>query len=103
MRIKHHLDQLDDQTKPAEVPEGSRAEKAGNDLKRIQVEAQQKVAAAQGEADALRAQKEQITPELLQLRTIEMLRDKWDGHMPEFIAGANGALPRLDVLRPKSK
>jgi prohibitin 2 len=82
------------------------AEKAANDLKRIQIEAQQKIAAAEGEAQALKSQKEQITPELLQLRTIEMMREKWDGKLPEnyVSTGSNGgALPMFDVLAGNKK
>lgn len=76
-----------------------KAEQAQNDLARIKIEADQKVAAAQGEASALKAQKEQITPELLQLRTIEMLDKKWDGHLPENYYGGTAPLPMMDVLR----
>jgi prohibitin 2 len=76
-----------------------KAEQAQNDLARIKIEADQKVAAAQGEASALKAQKEQITPELLQLRTIEMLDKKWDGHLPENYYGGVSPLPMMDVLK----
>jgi prohibitin 2 len=79
-----------------------KAEKAENDLKRIQIEAQQQVAQAKGEAEALKAQKEQITPELLQLRTIEMMGQKWDGHLPENYVTTAG-LPMLDVLAGHKK
>jgi regulator of protease activity HflC (stomatin/prohibitin superfamily) len=74
------------------------AEKAKNDLERIKVQAQQQIAQAEGEAAALRAQREQVTPELLQLRTIEMMKEKWNGVLPETIVGGNGALPMMDVL-----
>lgn len=80
----------------AKVTAQQQAEKADNDLKRIKIEAEQKIAQAQGEAEALRSQKQEITPELLQLRTIEMMRDKWDGHFPQVISGT---LPMLDVLK----
>lgn len=83
----------------AKVTAIQNAEKATNDLKRIQIQAQQQVAQAQGEADALKAQKEQITPELLQLRTIEMMKEKWDGHLPVTMVGGSGALPMMDVLQ----
>lgn len=79
------------------------AEKAQNDLKRIQIEAEQQIAQAKGEAEALRAQKEQITPELLQLRTIEMMKEKWDGKLPDSIVGGNSALPMMDVLTRRGK
>jgi len=66
--------------------------KADRDLERIKVEANQRVVAAEGEARALAAQRQQITSELLDLRRIENERaaiDKWDGKMPQYItAGA---------------
>lgn len=82
----------------AKVVAAQNAEKAQNDLTRIRIEADQQIAQAKGEAEALRAQKEQITPELLQLRTIEMMKEKWDGHLPETMVGGSGALPMMDVL-----
>jgi len=66
------------------------AMKAQNDLERVKYEAQQKVTTAQAEADALKAQKEQITPELLQLRQIEVQSkaiEKWNGVMPTYSGG----------------
>jgi hypothetical protein len=52
----------------------------------------------------LNVQRTQITPELLQLRTIEMMQAHWDGHLPDvYIGGANGALPMIDVLKAASK
>jgi regulator of protease activity HflC (stomatin/prohibitin superfamily) len=79
------------------------AEKADNDLKRIKIQAQQQIAQAEGEAAALKAQKEQITPELLQLRTIEMMKAKWDGHLPENYYGGTAPLPFMDVLAGRQK
>lgn len=79
------------------------AEKATNDLTRIKIEADQKVAAAQGEAQALKAQKEQITPELLQLRMIEMLQSKWDGRLPENYYGGSSPLPIVEALKGAKK
>jgi prohibitin 2 len=87
----------------AKVTAQQLAEKATNDLKRIQIQAEQQVAQAKGEAEALRAQKEQITPELLQLRTIEMMKEKWNGVLPETIVGGNSALPMMDVLAAGKK
>lgn len=75
------------------------AEKASNDLAHIKVEAEQKVAAAQGEAAALKAQKEQITPELLQLRMIEMMREKWDGALPVNYYGGQAPLPVVQSVQ----
>lgn len=87
----------------AKVVAQQKAEEALNDLARIKTEAQQQIEAAKGEAEALRSQKEQITPELLQLRTIEMLTAKWDGHFPTTMVGSNGAIPMLDVLKGAGK
>lgn len=83
----------------AKVVAQQNAEKATNDLKRIQIQAQQQVAQAEGEAKALEVQKQQITPELLQLRTIEMMKDKWDGRLPENYFGGNAPLPMMDVFK----
>ena len=71
--------------------------KAKRDLERVQVEAQQKVALAQAEAESLRLQKQEITPDLIKLREIEVQRqaiDKWDGHLPNV---NGGAVPFLNV------
>lgn len=85
----------------SKVTAQQRAEQASNDLARIKIEADQKVAAAQGEAAALRAQKEQVTPELLQLRTIEMMAKKWDGKLPENYYGGTAPLPMMEVFKKK--
>jgi D-alanyl-D-alanine dipeptidase len=85
----------------AKVTAQQNAEKALNDLQRIKTEAQQQIEQAKGEAEALKSQKEQITPELLQLRTIEMLKERWDGKLPEYVGG--GAIPFLDVLKAAQK
>ncbi|HET9402188.1 MAG TPA: prohibitin family protein [Candidatus Acidoferrales bacterium] len=87
----------------AKVTAAQNALKAENDLNRIKVEAQQKVEQAKAEAEALSLQKQQVTPELLQLRLIEMQQvalGKWDGHLPEFVmSGANGSpVPVMDVF-----
>jgi regulator of protease activity HflC (stomatin/prohibitin superfamily) len=71
--------------------------KAKRDLERIQVEAQQKIAMAEAEAAALKAQKQEITPDLIKLREIEVQRmaiDKWDGRLPNV---NGGAMPFLNL------
>lgn len=68
--------------------------KADRDLERIKVEAEQKITQANAEATALRAQKQAITAELLQLRAIE----KWDGHLP---MATGGVMPFIEV-KPKT-
>ncbi len=71
--------------------------KAQRDLERIKIEAEQKVATARAEAEALRLQKENVTAQLIRLRQIEAsikAIDKWDGHLPKI---NSGAVPFLDV------
>jgi len=65
--------------------------KARRDLDRIKVEAQQKIATAQAEAEALRLQRQAVSPELVRLREVEAQMkaiDKWDGHLPNVTVGA---------------
>ena len=74
--------------------------KAENGLQKVQAEAKQKVEQARAEAESLRVQKEQITPEMLKLREIEAMNravDKWDGKLPETIMGGNGAVPFMQM------
>ena len=87
----------------AKVTASQKAMKAKNDLDRIRTEAEQTVAAAEGQARALKAQREAVTPELIQLRTVELLRDKRDGHFPDVMVTGGGALPLLDVVNMKNK
>jgi regulator of protease activity HflC (stomatin/prohibitin superfamily) len=75
--------------------------RAKRDLDRIKVEAQQKVAAAQAEAEALRLQRQVISPELVKLRQIEAQMkaiDKWDGKLPNV---TGGTVPFIQVDREK--
>ncbi len=71
--------------------------KAQRDLERIKVEAEQKVASAKAEAESLRLQKENVTPQLIQLRKIEAsikAIDKWDGRLPRF---TGNVIPFIDA------
>jgi regulator of protease activity HflC (stomatin/prohibitin superfamily) len=71
--------------------------KAERDLQRIEVEAKQKVTQARAEAEALAAQRQQVTPELIRLREMENQRiaiEKWDGHLPNV---SGGAVPFINV------
>ncbi|UUZ83840.1 prohibitin family protein [Paenibacillus sp. P26] len=71
--------------------------KAENDLKRVQIEAQQKVAQAQADAEALKLKKQEVTPDLIQLKQIEIQEEaiqKWDGHLP---AVTSEATPFIDL------
>ncbi len=74
--------------------------KAKNDLERIKIEADQKVASAKAEAESLRLQKEQVTDKLVELRKIEVQSkaiDKWDGKLPYYTGG--GVVPFIDVKK----
>lgn len=78
--------------------------KAKRDLDRIRVEAEQTVAAATAEAEALRLQKMNISPDLIELRKIEAnlkAIEKWNGVLPE-VTGA-GAVPFIGVGDSKMK
>ncbi|MEW5932066.1 MAG: prohibitin family protein [Bacillota bacterium] len=71
--------------------------KAQRDLDRVKIEAEQKLTQARAEAEALRIQKQEVTPELLRLREIEATLkaiEKWDGKLPQV---TGGAVPFLDV------
>lgn len=72
--------------------------KAKRDLDRIKVEAEQTVAAATAEAEALRLQKMNISPDLIELRKIDAnlkAIEKWNGVLPQ-VTGA-GAVPFIGV------
>jgi prohibitin 2 len=74
------------------------AMKATRDLERIKIEAEQKVTSAQAEAEALRLQKENISPDLIELRKIEaniLAIEKWNGIMPQVTG--SGAVPFIGV------
>lgn len=77
--------------------------KAEMDLERIKVEAEQTIARAQAEAESLRLQKQEITPDLIELRQIEVQRlaiEKWDGIMPQV---TGGAIPFIDIRTSKTE
>ncbi|WP_082651281.1 prohibitin family protein [Paenibacillus etheri] len=71
--------------------------KAENDLRRIEIEAKQKIAQAQAEAESLRLKKQEVTPELVQLKQIEVQEkalEKWNGVLPSVTGGAT---PFVDI------
>ncbi len=67
--------------------------KAQNDLRRIQVEAEQRVTQAKAEAEAIKIQTEalQQNQNLVRLEAVK----KWDGVLPKYIMG--NAIPFLDL------
>lgn len=75
-----------------------------NKLEQIKYEAEQKVVQATAEAESLRLQKQQITPELLQLRQIEVqskMIEKWNGIYPTtlFVSGSGGSSTLLPTFQ----
>lgn len=74
----------------AKVTAEQNAFKAKNDLERIKFEAEQKVATAKGEAEALRIQNDELqkSQQVLTLRWIE----KWNGVMPKVVAGSSNLM-----------
>ncbi len=72
--------------------------KAENDLRRIKVEAEQRVAQANAEAEAIRIQTEalQQNTNLIFLEAVK----KWNGVLPQYMLG--GAVPLLNMENLKS-
>ncbi len=74
-----------------------KALKAEQDLKRIEIEARQKVELAKAEAESLRLQRAVISPQVIRLREIEArinAIEKWNGQLPNV---TGGVVPFLDV------
>ena len=72
--------------------------KAKRDLDRIKIEAEQKITTARAEAESLRLQRANISPDLIELRKIEANMKaigKWNGILPQ-VTGA-GAVPFIGV------
>jgi len=66
-------------------------------LQRIKVEAQQKVAQAQGQSEAQKLLQATLTPEIIRLNAVQ----KWDGVLPKVVGG-NGVIPFIgDVAGDK--
>lgn len=72
--------------------------KANRDLERIKIEAEQKISAAKAEAESLRLQRANISPDLIELRKIEANMkaiEKWNGILPQVTG--SGAMPFIGV------
>ncbi|MBI4237259.1 MAG: prohibitin family protein [Deltaproteobacteria bacterium] len=69
--------------------------KASNELQRIKIEAEQRVATATAEAESIRIQAQALlqNPHLVQLEAVK----KWDGKMPQYMMGGEGALPFVNI------
>jgi prohibitin 2 len=74
------------------------AMKAQRDLERIKIEGEQKITSAKAEAEALRLQRENISPDLIELRKIEAnlkAIEKWNGILPQVTG--SGSVPFIGV------
>jgi regulator of protease activity HflC (stomatin/prohibitin superfamily) len=81
-----------------------RALQAKRDLDRIKIEAEQAIATSRAQAEALRMQREAVTPLLVELRRVDAQKlaiEKWDGHLPTTTMG--GAMPFIDVTKFSGK
>lgn len=77
-----------------------RALQAKRDLDRIKIEAEQAIATSRAQAEALRMQREAVTPLLIELRRVDAQKlaiEKWNGVLPQTMLG--GATPFIDVSR----
>lgn len=80
-------------------------QKAQLELQRVKAEAEAKVAAAEGEARANRALSTAITPQLLDLRQLEVQQqmiEKWNGVMPLYVGNGEAliSLPQASQVAP---
>jgi regulator of protease activity HflC (stomatin/prohibitin superfamily) len=72
--------------------------KARRDLDKIKIEAEQKITAATAEAESLKLQKANISPDLIELRRIEANMkaiEKWNGILPQVTG--SGAIPMIGL------
>ena len=82
------------------------AMKAQRDLERIKIEGEQKIASAKAEAEALRLQRENISPDLLELRKIEANLEaikKWNGILPSVTGESVPFIGIGDIQKKMSK
>ena len=82
------------------------AMKAQRDLERIKIEGEQKITSAKAEAEALRLQRENISPDLIELRKIEANLEaikKWNGILPSVTGESVPFIGVGDVQKKMSK
>ncbi|HMR01687.1 MAG TPA: prohibitin family protein, partial [Candidatus Gracilibacteria bacterium] len=67
--------------------------KAENDLRRIEIEAQQKIETAKAEAESIRIQAEALkeNADLIELKAVE----RWNGVLPAYMMG--DTIPLLNI------
>lgn len=76
------------------------ANRAKNVLQKAQIEAQQKVVEAKAQADAMTLQRQVVTPELIQLKQLEIqskMIDKWNGAYPTTYVGSSTNIPLVNL------
>lgn len=74
-----------------------------NEVRAAQAEAKKKIAIAEGEAAANRALASSLDPRLLEWERLKIMRDqisKWNGKMPEVVAGGSGPGMLLNLPSP---
>jgi regulator of protease activity HflC (stomatin/prohibitin superfamily) len=86
----------------AKVTAVQQALQAENDLRKVKTVAEQRIATATAEAEAIRIQAESISksggPEYVELKRIE----KWDGQLPTMVLGGNSGM-MMNLPVPKEK
>lgn len=96
-----HFDFADSYEKAIEAKQVAQQEalKAENDLRRIEVEAKQKIETAKADAETIRIQAQAITqqggPEYVQLQAIK----KWTGEVPQYMMGSSVPFINLDFAK----
>jgi regulator of protease activity HflC (stomatin/prohibitin superfamily) len=68
------------------------AETARRNLEKVKMEQAAQVEIAKAQAESLRLQRQNVTPELVRLRALEVQKawvEKWDGKMPVTMMGSN--------------
>ena len=69
-----------------------KAQQAEYDLQRVKVEAQQRVADAEGQSQAQKLMQSTLTPDFIQYQAVQ----KWNGVLPQVVGG-QGTMPLLDL------
>ncbi|KAF0124666.1 MAG: hypothetical protein FD189_2514 [Elusimicrobia bacterium] len=80
------------------------AQMAGRLVEKSKREAESMIAKAKGEAESLRLQREQVSPQMIELRKVEaQLKaiEKWNGVLPHYTGG--GAVPFISMDAPKTR
>lgn len=74
--------------------------KAENDLKRITIEAEQRIAQAKGEAEAIKIQSEALkeNQDLIQLEAVK----RWNGQLPQYMMGES-SVPFIQIPSGKNQ